>query len=525
MTDAGPKSKNTSQIINDTVNEVLTRNIMNCKTNMVASQRLVVEGSYITVDNVKMHQAYQLDASCFQDAQNVAKVQTEVENAIKQAAESQGIALLSALGGSQAEVDSRIRNSVKTAINTETIQDVVQNINMEQVLNIRGENAIVKDVTMEQLGDIVFKNTQAITNDIEALTALKTEAEQTTETTTTSPFQFLVDIVSSVTGMLSNPMILLMLLVGVGVVIYFYSMRAPSKQTYVGDPAMAAAMGLTESMFGGRSHKKSIKDIAREPDIEEDEDIDMKDTTEERDEPEDADDKSDESESDESETSSSEEEEEPEEESETVKTSSTSKSKSSPIADDEADMDAMMEEIQEDEDEVDGGGDMNRVHKALSKSIKRKTKGADEYGIDETFMQDDDDSPKKETKEEEKVEKKKEVKEERKVEKKELPVAPKAEEIVKAPTKIMEATIPKKIDMSPPPEDDNPLPFANEEIPAPKKSKRKNNINIPKAKAVQQRRKSLVSDKRAQPSKTKRRMSSDDSVKLDDANITIRKKH
>ena len=195
MGGGGSKSKNKSNIHTSLVIDAVAKNIMNCKSNMKVLQSFRVTGDYNVIQGVKQVQNVKLSAKCAQDAQNIANLQQSVANAVKQAAESQSVSVLGALGGSDSEVDSTIRNDVKQSITQENITNVINNSNAQQEMVISGNHNIIKDFSQTQTYSIVWDNAQKLVNTMKSVQAIENTSDQSAKATQTN---FISDIVDSV---------------------------------------------------------------------------------------------------------------------------------------------------------------------------------------------------------------------------------------------------------------------------------------------------------------------------------------
>jgi len=215
MGSGGSKTKTNTNIKTKTAIDFMVNNIMNCSSNTTTVQRFVLSGNYNTVNNFKMVQNLKLSSDCAQDASNMSDLQQNVSNAIKQAAESQSVSVLGALGSSKSEIDLFIENEVSKKITNQTIQNIVNSTNDQQEVIISGNNNIVDNFLMEQTMDLVFKNCQDVLNKLQSVQAVENSAQQTGKSTQTN---FVAEIVDSVFDGLTG-MIGLWLLFAIGMAI------------------------------------------------------------------------------------------------------------------------------------------------------------------------------------------------------------------------------------------------------------------------------------------------------------------
>jgi hypothetical protein len=242
MGGGGSKTKNKSQVVNDFVSKSIAETVMNCNNQSSVSQRLDIRGNYNVVKDVNMKQAFSLSSQCFQDVNVMNKMVNEIANSVKQAAESQNIALLGALSKSTAEVDNYVYNAVKNEIKSSAIQNIVNATNAEQGIGITGNHNIVENVTMNQVVDMISKNSQSVINDTDVATRAKTAVDQSASAKQENPLDAITDMVGKVMDGVASPFKLGMAIVGLIVVMIAWAMfggrgSAPASQiSYVMPP-------------------------------------------------------------------------------------------------------------------------------------------------------------------------------------------------------------------------------------------------------------------------------------------------
>jgi hypothetical protein len=145
-----------------------------------------------------MVQTLRLSSSCAQDDKNVATIQQTVENAIKQQAEAQNVALLGAASSSNSVTATQIHNEVKAAITRETIQNIVNNFNAMQEIWLDGNSNIVEDITMEQSMEVLYDQSMAALSQMSVMQSLKNTAEQVSVAKQTNPISEIISAIGSI---------------------------------------------------------------------------------------------------------------------------------------------------------------------------------------------------------------------------------------------------------------------------------------------------------------------------------------
>lgn len=198
----GSSTQNTSNVRTRLAVEAVARNIMNCQSNTTVVQRFVISGSYNVVQGVRQVQNIKLSTRCAQDAQNIADLQQSVSSALKQAAESQSVSVLGALGSSSSEINSTIDNEVSQTVTQENIQNIINNSNAQQDAYITGNHNIVKDFSQEQTFGIVYDNSQKLLNSMKSVQVIENAtATQATATQTNFVSDILDSVFSGLQGM------------------------------------------------------------------------------------------------------------------------------------------------------------------------------------------------------------------------------------------------------------------------------------------------------------------------------------
>lgn len=219
MGGGGSKAITTTNVKTKSVVEALAQSIMNCQGNTMVSQRFVISGNYNVVQNTKQVQHFKLSNSCAQSSKNMADIQQSVAAAIKQAASSQSVSVLGALGESRSEVNTNIENEVNQKITQQTVLNIVNNTNAQQELIISGDHNIVNNFEQSQTMDLLYKNCQDVLNDLKSVQSIENKSDQTSTATQSN---FISDIVDSIFSGLTSIGIIWMIVVVVAMIVVGY---------------------------------------------------------------------------------------------------------------------------------------------------------------------------------------------------------------------------------------------------------------------------------------------------------------
>lgn len=205
----GNQSSSSSKLKIDVSSAInlITSNIMNCSSNSIQIQELIVSGNNNIIDGRQV-QALTLSAECSQNAQNMADLQQQIAQEISNTAKAQGASILSILGNSSSEVDTNIINDVRQNITQKTITNIVNQANTEQRAIISGDNNIVK-FDQNQTANLVYKSAQNVINSLKSVQAINNAVAASTESKSSNDmFMWIIIIVVIAALVLLGPSIL-----------------------------------------------------------------------------------------------------------------------------------------------------------------------------------------------------------------------------------------------------------------------------------------------------------------------------
>ena len=148
MGGGGSKAKTKSEVYNESVASAVVRNIQQCLQSASAIQSLEITGDGNVVDGLKMKQAVLINTTCMKETVNDINLANDITAALKASAQSQGSSFFG--GSSSANVDSAVKNIVKSSLTLEDIQKCAQDTNAKQMIVLKGSNNVLRDVSMEQ---------------------------------------------------------------------------------------------------------------------------------------------------------------------------------------------------------------------------------------------------------------------------------------------------------------------------------------------------------------------------------------
>lgn len=179
------QSKNKSQIINNTVQQVIFQTIQSCKAPISQQQIISIQKSKnVFISDVNMSQYASINMQCMNTAFNSTQFNTQMQNALKQTAKSQAAAL-NFNSASSSNVSKTINNLTQTIQNTMS-QTCAQSITQQQALIVdSSQNVVVQNVSFDQNATAYVKCLQQSQNYNNLVAELSTNIDQTASSKTT----------------------------------------------------------------------------------------------------------------------------------------------------------------------------------------------------------------------------------------------------------------------------------------------------------------------------------------------------
>lgn len=240
----GTTSKNTLDVLNQIALDVAQSNTSRCVA--TATQQQIIEASNVAgdfiLDGATLSQGVSINMDCLLRSDTQAKIQSEISTQIAQYADSQGQAMLSALGKTSAEAAANIKTLFSSSVKLDTLNESITK--SLQVQTIRGVNIggdmIVKNVTMSQTADVVAKALIQSSSYAEVINTVAQAIDQKSSAKEESPLQGLFDMISG--GM----WLVIGLVVAAAVVVvvfirYFFNSGAATETIRVIDSKVPAA--------------------------------------------------------------------------------------------------------------------------------------------------------------------------------------------------------------------------------------------------------------------------------------------
>lgn len=188
----GTQSKTTAELLTEACVNASMDSIMKCANSATQSQLISLNNikGDVTISGTSFTQGASINMQCLMDSKKQAEISNAVSNAIVQSADSQGQAVLSALGNTKAEATSNITNKLTTNISSNTSIEVTNNISQNQAISAAniGGSVVIKDVQMNQSASIVAKALMQSTAYSSVINESATKMDQTSKSKETTIF-------------------------------------------------------------------------------------------------------------------------------------------------------------------------------------------------------------------------------------------------------------------------------------------------------------------------------------------------
>lgn len=245
----GTESKTTVNILTDICINVVQQNINNCV--QAATQQQIIDASHasgdVVISGVNMTQGAYVNMDCVMTSTLQSSIQSDMANAIAQYAETQGIAVLSALGKTKSEAVTNIQQIFSANV-TQTItqEAVMQSLQLQKIdASYSGRNVTITDVNMSQGLEMTAKAILQSAGYSKAISEVSNLIDQTAKAKEENPLQVFADMLKNiVTSWIF--LIVGLAVTGAVVAIFFfrYLFTTPGGQLMITEGAKLAHEGM-----------------------------------------------------------------------------------------------------------------------------------------------------------------------------------------------------------------------------------------------------------------------------------------
>jgi hypothetical protein len=251
----GSSSKTNATVINEAVSELMLASMQSCSNEKDIVQEIVVKGQGNLLSDISMEQMYRSILTCANDTDWMSKLQTDIEDTIKQKADSKSLAFLGVLSESDSSVDSLVSKSVKDSINLKTVSDLVNKTRQKQSIYIEGKGNVLTNITMKQMNDDIASSTQALVGSIDILKKLKTDVDQEAKAAQDDP---IANLLKGLSDIISGPIMWIGIIIIGGLIIFVVFMNS-------GAGASLIEQGSIQAQAYGRSKGLEYDEFVQAP--------------------------------------------------------------------------------------------------------------------------------------------------------------------------------------------------------------------------------------------------------------------
>jgi len=215
----GSKTKNTTEIVNETITNVIFDTLQSCRGPISQDQIISIKNAKnIIISNVSMQQFASIDMQCYQSS----KKQTDIRNKLREVLGQVAVAKAPSFSFSttKSENISKTINKLVTTVTDATTQNCIVNVIQKQGIFVdNSENVVINDIYFSQKANVILKcvqNSQSVAKNVNDL-SIEIDQEAKAETK-----GILGELFSGLEG-LWIVLLLIPLVIIIALIIYFLS--------------------------------------------------------------------------------------------------------------------------------------------------------------------------------------------------------------------------------------------------------------------------------------------------------------
>jgi len=220
----GNKTKTVADAVNKICAEVTQSFVSKCI--MAATQEQLIEvknisGDFI-LDGASFEQGASVDMTCVMATSVQADIQANIAQKIAQFAKTEGLAGLSGLSNSAAEIETIIKNEFGLKINQETLQESVMQTLQRQKISAEnvGGNVVLSNISMNQSVKMVASAILSSSGYSSVIADVITDLKAAASSKETDPF---ANLISAMKAMATTWMLVILgVVIIVGIVLFVF---------------------------------------------------------------------------------------------------------------------------------------------------------------------------------------------------------------------------------------------------------------------------------------------------------------
>lgn len=249
----GSKSKVVVDQVNKQINDLSMKIGQECAVNVDQTQDVTINNTGTSIGgSLTMTQTSVVDLQCMQTSGRMNKLAGDISNIISQSAAAAGVGITSAVGGSQANTSTDIKNIIENRLTTENINRTITAIKQGQKLTMNNSGLqFAQSINMSQGAQVFAAAVVNEVNETGIINSMATQIDQKADAKTTNPLDFLVEMTRSVMGAFSLAMLIpILFIIGLIVVIGFVIYKGATGEISI--PGFDSAAKPTTAPFQAR---------------------------------------------------------------------------------------------------------------------------------------------------------------------------------------------------------------------------------------------------------------------------------
>ncbi len=198
----GSQSSTVINGLSESISNIASNTVQNCVVNSDQSQDVTYNNSGWSLwTTATVSQSTDISVQCFSDSAKQAQLQNEIINLIAQSATTKGVALLDAFAAPNSTAVANLTNIVRNNVTMSNIQSQYTTIKQNQKVTFNNSGINVFSSSDVSQGAKVFAmSTLSVIESSGIMTKIANHVDQSANTSTENPLNFLADIASAISG-------------------------------------------------------------------------------------------------------------------------------------------------------------------------------------------------------------------------------------------------------------------------------------------------------------------------------------
>lgn len=204
----GSKSKSAVESLTSQINDIAMNTVQDCLVQ--TGQKQVVSASnagWQFGNAIRIAQTTSVSSQCFMNSQKQVDLQNKIYQAVKNTADASGVAVLSAIGSSKSEADTKLITMIRNSVTMQNIQKNYNIITQTQEVTIKNESTgvqFINSIDISQGAEVFAAATLKTVNDVGIINALTTSIDNQSKATTENPLEFISRVAGNIAGAIGS---------------------------------------------------------------------------------------------------------------------------------------------------------------------------------------------------------------------------------------------------------------------------------------------------------------------------------